>query len=178
MAVIHLGKSQTGFEDTYPKFDTALLPFVTFLGMRYKKWHTSKRIPKAFAPFMDEAKAFQTALRAGNYFGEWSKQLFKTDDATIKQQFITTECVHYASNPKRYIAGGGSPLDPTTFVAVLFAGFHLLQAKVPNTKHASIEELRASVSNLHADILYSHAARFVNGVSNRNWYQKEEAALK
>ncbi len=178
MAVVHLGRVQSSFEDRHPQFNTALLPFVTYLGMRYKNWHQSKRIPKAFAPFAHDAHVFHTELANGNYFGEWSRELFQVNDIATKQQFITEECTYYASNPKRYIAGGGSPLNPTTFVAVLFAGFHLLKHMTPNKHHASIDELRAGVESLHSDIRCSHAARFVNGISNRNWYQKEEAALQ
>lgn len=178
MAVVHLGRAQSGFEDRHPQFNTALLPFVTYLGMRYKNWHQSKRTPKAFTPFASAATTFRTELYCGNYLGEWSQELFQVDNLELIMQFLTEECKHYVHNPDRLLGGGGGRLCPKSFASVLFAGFHLLKHMMPHSRHESLSDLRGELTGLHGDIRYSHTARFVNGVSNHRWYQKEEAALK
>lgn len=178
MAVVHLGRAQSSFEDHHPQFNTTLLPFVTYLGMRYKNWHRSKRIPKAFISFTSAATTFRSSLHNGNYCTKWLVELFQIDELELIMQFITEECTHYVQHPKRLLGGGGGRLCPKSFTAVLFAGFHLLRQMLPHSRHVPLDDLRNELTGLHEDIRYSHTARFVNGVSNHRWYQKEEAALQ
>jgi len=175
----NLGRSQESFEDTAPeKLSYSALPIAVCLGMRFKDWHLKKSIPQK----LESLKPYREALLNKEIpLGTWSQELFATTTESsheIIREFITTHAQQIVQDPKRLLAGGGGPISPVTFAGILMAGFTILNEKVPNKKHQSLTDLQVFLDTLHKDIRSTHVIRFVNGITNKDWYPIEHKRLQ